>query len=62
MDKSEYVEALTTFDWYYQYSDDGDVWRYWQRMHDDIMKAQPKVDPGAVIYNQYCPYGEDASA
>lgn len=50
-----YRSALRTHDWYYNFSDDHNVWRRGQQQRIDIDRMQKKVDQQYEIWNMYAP-------
>lgn len=53
--KEEYIEALRSFDWWYEYTDDGQVWQRYSTLHHEIMNAAKVHDPDYAIYDSISP-------
>lgn len=55
MDEDAYRAQLAAHDWYFESSDDHQVWRKgwseWRRLHE----AQQRLDPTGVIWNNIAP-------
>jgi hypothetical protein len=51
----EYKNRLKHHDWYYDYSDDGSVWRRGSAERSALNDFQEKFDPLAVIWNSLAP-------
>lgn len=51
----QYIKALQTKDWSYDFSDDSSAWARGRREHEWIMAAAKKLDPQLEIYNQHAP-------
>lgn len=59
--RAEYLTALRTMDWQYQFSDDGAKYRRGREKHLRIRELQPVVDPDAELFNAHRP-GNDRDA
>ena len=51
----QYVLRLKSHDWYYEYSDDHNVWSRGIREKDDLRRLQEKYDINYEIWNKYAP-------
>lgn len=49
----EYIRALKTFDWYYEYSDDSRVYYKGNKQMQVLRDAQRSYDPQRTIWAQY---------
>jgi hypothetical protein len=56
---TEYENKLQQMDWWYQYSDDGRVWRQGNEAIKALVELQKSVDPDMILWNKYCPYGKE---
>jgi len=56
MIKEEYIESLRCFDWWYDYTDDGQVWLKYNTLHHEIIDAAKVHDPDYAIYDSICPH------
>ena len=50
-----YTQALKTFDWYFEHSDDFRVWYKWSRAKRDLLRMQELYDEDFVIWNLHAP-------
>ena len=55
MTVDQYIAALKTADWFYEYSDDYDTWRCGLDAIHQLRAAQRQLDPLGVIWNQHAP-------
>ena len=49
----EYRTKLASHDWYYQYSDDGSVYRKGRDQYQELVKMQKVLDVDSAIWNAY---------
>jgi hypothetical protein len=56
---TEYEMKLRQMDWWYQYSDDGRVWRQGNEDYKILEQLQKSVDPDRILWNKYCPWGKE---
>lgn len=55
MTREEYIAALVSHDWYYEYSEDQSVWKRGNRERSALDWARADLDPGYVLWNEYAP-------
>lgn len=65
---SEFEDALKHHDWYYDYSDDGGVWRRGMAENDRIRRMRAQlIEQGQQrevdrLWMQYCPWAQEAKS
>lgn len=59
--RAEYLTALRTMDWQFEFSDDGRAYRHGRDQLQRIRDLQPLVDPDAALFNAHRP-GRDGDA
>ena len=65
---NEFERALKNHDWYYDYSDDGGVWRRGMEENDKIRRMRARlIEQGQQsdvdrLWQQYCPWAEGAKS
>ena len=52
---NEYIKLLQAHDWYYNYSDDFNVWQKGRKERDQLISFKAELDPHGVVWNQYAP-------
>lgn len=61
---AEFEKALRNHDWYYDYSDDGSVWRRGLAEADNIrrirneLKSTGKEAEAEALWKEHCPWAE----
>lgn len=55
MNLDEYTQALQKHDWYFEYSDDHNVWKKGNEAAKKLRAAQTQLDPLGTIWNQHAP-------
>ena len=53
--ETKYRFILSTHDWYYDYSDDNNVWNRGYAERKTLNRLQEKHDPDCKIWNEYAP-------
>lgn len=61
---TEFETALKRHDWYYNFSDDHQVWKYGQNRHDALCDEKERLTKAdekraAELWETYCPYKRD---
>lgn len=51
---NEYIEALKTMDWYYEFSDDFKVWESGKNKLIALRKEAERLDKNFIHWNYYC--------
>lgn len=55
MTLDEYVAALKSQDWSYEYSDDHRAWQAGRDAMHLLRETQRRIDPNGVVWNQHAP-------
>ncbi|MCI4436081.1 MAG: hypothetical protein JHC33_04635 [Ignisphaera sp.] len=54
MTEEEYIKNLMELDWFYEYSDDPQVWLKNNNIRKQLNDASKYLDSNHAIYHQYC--------
>jgi hypothetical protein len=52
-EKEKYIELLKNHDWYYEMSDDHNVWKRGLENEREIKRLMKLLDPHKELYKQY---------
>ena len=55
MNEAQYRQALAAHDWYFEYSDDHQVWKAGREQYRALTAAQRELDPDHAIWDALAP-------